>query len=97
MTQQLDKVSSRAMFRSRRAQNAYPEIETRVAAPYDLSPREMTVLYEVTQGLSDMEIAMKLGVTKFTVNKHVGAILSKMNVASRTGAAVRAIREHLVP
>jgi DNA-binding NarL/FixJ family response regulator len=39
---------------------------------------------------------MTLRVTLFTVNKHVGAILLKMNVRSRTAAAVHAIREHLI-
>ena len=97
MTLQIDRTSARARLGSRRVQTAYPEIETRVVAPYDLSPREMTVLSEITKGLSDMQIAMNLGVTRFTINKHVGAILVKMNVTSRTGAAVRAIREHLVP
>ena len=63
--------------------------------PYGLSPRELSVLREVSRGLSDAEIADSLGVTKFTVNKHVGSILAKMNVASRTAAAVRAIRDHV--
>jgi DNA-binding NarL/FixJ family response regulator len=53
------------------------------------------VLREIAKGLSDFEIAESLGITKYTVNKHVGAILAKMNVASRTGAAVRAIRDHV--
>jgi DNA-binding NarL/FixJ family response regulator len=68
---------------------AYP------ALPYGLSPRELAVLHEITRGFSDGEIAGSLGITKFTVNKHVGAILAKMNVRSRTGAAVRAIRDQM--
>ena len=63
---------------------------------YNLTPREMAVLSEMTKGWSDTQIAESLGITKFTVNKHVGSILIKTNSRSRTGAAVRAIREHLV-
>ena len=55
----------------------------------------MSVLELLSQGCSDKEIASTLRVTPFTVNKHVGAILIKMNVRSRTAAAVHAIREHL--
>ncbi len=62
---------------------------------YHLSARELAVLELLSQGFSDKEIAGALRVTPFTVNKHVGAILIKMNVRSRTAAAVHAIREHL--
>ena len=44
-------------------------------------------------------IASKLpstGISIFTVNKHVGNILGKMNAASRTEAGVRAIKESLL-
>jgi DNA-binding NarL/FixJ family response regulator len=66
-----------------------------LAAPYGLSERELAVLNLVAAGLSDAQIAWSLGITNYTVNKHVGAILLKMNARSRTAAAVRAIREHL--
>jgi len=62
---------------------------------YHLSAREFAVLELLSHGYSDKEIASALRVTPFTVNKHVGAILIKMDVRSRTAAAVHAIREHL--
>jgi DNA-binding NarL/FixJ family response regulator len=62
---------------------------------YHLSERELAVLELLSEGCSDKDIATSLRVTSFTVNKHVGAILVKMNVRSRTAAAVHAIREHL--
>lgn len=64
--------------------------------PYGLSEREFGVLKLLAQGMSDKQIAASLCVTTHTVNKHVGAILLKMNVQSRTAAAVRAIRERLI-
>lgn len=57
----------------------------------------MAVLFLITEGLADKEIASILDVTPYTINKHVGAILSKMQVRSRTAAAVRATREHVFP
>jgi two-component system NarL family response regulator len=68
----------------------------RTFTKYHLSERETTVLGLLAKGLTDRDIANALQVTAFTVNKHVGAILLKMNVRSRTAAAVHAIREHLV-
>ena len=61
--------------------------------PVTLSRRELSVLELMTNGLADREIAVRLDVTPFTVNKHVGQILVKMNCRSRTGAAVKAIRQ----
>jgi len=63
--------------------------------PYGLSEREFGVLRLLAEGMSDKQIAASLRVTTHTVNKHVGAILLKMKVQSRTAAAVRAIRERL--
>jgi DNA-binding NarL/FixJ family response regulator len=63
--------------------------------PHNLTQRELNVLYLLTEGLADKQIAMAMGVTVYTVNKHVGAILAKMCVSSRTAAAVRAVREHI--
>jgi DNA-binding NarL/FixJ family response regulator len=55
----------------------------------------MSVLYLLTEGLTDRQIALSLDVTGYTVNKHIGSILAKMAVTSRTAAAVRAVRQHL--
>ena len=61
-----------------------------------LSAREIEVLNLVSIGLPDKQIAKLLGISTFTVNKHVGAILTKMEASSRTEASVRAIREGYV-
>ena len=65
-------------------------------SPHGLSAREFTVLELVAEGLADKEIAGILGVTPFTVNKHVGQILLKLDCKSRTGAAVKAVRSGIV-
>jgi len=64
--------------------------------PHDLSGREIEVLRLVTDGLPDKQIAQVLGISTFTVNKHVGAILAKMHASSRTEASVRAILQGFV-
>jgi len=57
-----------------------------------LSPREMEILEHVTKGLSNKEIAFKLGISHQTVKNHMTAILRKLRVDDRTQAAVYALR-----
>ncbi len=64
--------------------------------PYGLTFREFTVLNLVAAGKPDKEIAHDLGISLMTADKHVGAILGKMNASSRTDAAARALREGLI-
>lgn len=56
-----------------------------------LSPREMEILEHVTAGLSNKEIAYKLGISHQTVKNHMTAILRKLRVDDRTQAAVYAL------
>lgn len=58
-----------------------------------LSNREMEVLECVTQGKSNKEIAIDLGISHQTVKNHVTAILRKLRVDDRTQAAVYALRQ----
>lgn len=57
-----------------------------------LSPREMEILENVTWGLSNKEIALKLGISHQTVKNHMTAILRKLNVDDRTQAAIYALK-----
>jgi DNA-binding NarL/FixJ family response regulator len=63
--------------------------------PYGLSSREMEVMVHVWQGLSDKQIALEMGISRFTVAKHLGAGMRKMNVQTRTQASVLFEREGL--
>jgi NarL family two-component system response regulator LiaR len=47
----------------------------------------------VAQGLENWEIAQKLVITEATVRTHVSNITGKLHVASRTQAALYALRE----
>jgi DNA-binding CsgD family transcriptional regulator/tetratricopeptide (TPR) repeat protein len=58
--------------------------------PADLTMREVEVLGLIQQGLSNVEIAAKLFVSRKTVTHHVSAILRKLGVARRGQAAAMA-------
>jgi NarL family two-component system response regulator LiaR len=64
-------------------------------APEALTDREMTVLRLIAQGLSNQEIADRISVSEPTVRAHVSRILGKLHLASRTQAALYAVREGL--
>ena len=66
------------------------------AGRYNLTFRELAVLYLMAAGRADKEISCTLGISPRTASKHVENILQKMGVASRTGASMRALRENLV-
>jgi NarL family two-component system response regulator LiaR len=65
----------------------------RPPTPDPLTPREVEVLRLVAQGLENWEIAEKLVITEATVRTHVSNITGKLHVASRTQAALYALRE----
>jgi DNA-binding NarL/FixJ family response regulator len=63
----------------------------------DLTPREREVLGLVAEGASNRQIAETLVVSERTARTHVSAILAKLGLASRTQAALWAIREGIAP
>lgn len=62
----------------------------------ELTERELEVLQELANGLSNKQIASKLFVTEYTVKKHVSGILSKLSLKDRTQAALYADRKSVV-
>ncbi|HEU5103341.1 MAG TPA: response regulator transcription factor [Roseiflexaceae bacterium] len=60
-----------------------------------LTDREVAVLRLIAQGQSNQEIADALRIGEGTVRVHVSNILSKLHLASRTQAALYALREGL--
>ena len=63
---------------------------------YRLTFREFTVLHLIAAGKADKEIAAELGISIYTVHRHVSKILAKMESPSRTEAGTRALREGLL-
>jgi NarL family two-component system response regulator LiaR len=63
--------------------------------PEPLTQREVEVLRIVARGQSNQEIAAELMISEATVRTHVSNILGKLHLASRTQAALYALREGL--
>jgi DNA-binding NarL/FixJ family response regulator len=61
-----------------------------------LTPRESEVLRLIALGRANKEIARELGIGDRTVKAHVGSVLAKLQLQSRTQAALFAVREGLV-
>lgn len=68
---------------------------TRQPEPDPLTEREVEVVRLVAGGASNREISTELAISEATVRTHVSNILSKLNLCSRTQAALYALREGL--
>jgi NarL family two-component system response regulator LiaR len=77
------------------AEIAQPVARDPIADP--LTEREIEVLKLLAHGLTNQEIADKLVISVTTVYSHVSSILSKLHLATRTQAALYALREGYVP
>lgn len=63
---------------------------------HDLTEREKDVLWQLAHGRTNREIAETLIISEETVKTHVGNILTKLQLAHRTQAAVYALKQGLV-
>ena len=77
----------------------HPEAARRLAREFrspdmreSLTPREVLTLQLIARGLSNADIARELGVGEPTVKTHVSRLLGKLGLASRTQAALYALR-----
>lgn len=85
-------VASRAMTE---LANGYQQ---RLALPVDLTQREVDVLHLLADGMSNHDIAQSLFLSVRTVEAHLRSLYRKLNVSSRTEAALWAVRNgHALP
>ncbi len=78
------------------ARKVLTELSTPPKKPLTADPltgRELDILKLVAQGRSNKEIAEHLVIAEMTVRTHVSNILGKLHLASRTQAALYALRE----
>ena len=71
---------------TRRSEDSAPALD-------DLTHREREILAHLARGLSDQDIAQTLFISVRTVQSHLAHIYAKVNVHSRTEAALIAVRE----
>jgi DNA-binding NarL/FixJ family response regulator len=70
--------------------NGVPRTEEAAQAFPELTEREREVLTLIAQGISNKEIAKKLFISAKTVSNHITNIFSKLQVADRAQAIIRA-------
>ncbi|MBL8164731.1 MAG: response regulator transcription factor [Anaerolineae bacterium] len=71
--------------------NSLSRSDTGMAAPFpELSERELEVLDRIAHGLNNHEIAVQLNITVKTVSNHISNIFSKLQVADRAQAIIKA-------
>lgn len=61
-----------------------------------LTKRELEVLIQVANGMSNKEISLNLGISERTVKNHISNIFKKIDVSDRTQAAVFAIKNNII-
>ncbi len=69
----------------------YGQPETPIFAP--LSPREVEILDNIAQGMTNKQVAYALSISEQTVKNHMSSILRKLSVNDRTQAVVYAMRQ----
>jgi len=79
------------------AERLLREVRTPKKSREPLTEREVEVLRLLASGKANKEIAQALNIGEQTVKTHVSHILNKLDVPSRTQAALYAIRAGLVP
>ncbi len=104
----LDELAEALRRAARGEASLHPRIATRVLqelqsdrrAPADpfaeLTERELEILKQIASGHANAEIAARLVISENTVKGYVSNILSKLQLADRTQAAVYAWREGLM-
>lgn len=89
----VDDAFASALLNLRDLGNAAPNL---TPAPNLLSPRELQVLTLLSEGLSNRDVAERLGISRHTAKFHVNAILDKLGATTRTEAVVLAARSGLL-
>ena len=85
----LDPQVAKVLAQRMRARKDEPPVE-------ELTPREIEVLQLVAKGAANKEIAAQLSITERTARTHVSNILGKLNLASRTQAALWAVEHKML-
>lgn len=58
-----------------------------------LSPAQLRVLRLLCRGLTDREIARRLGISHFTVHRHLVAIYARLGTNNRVATVIKALQQ----
>jgi DNA-binding NarL/FixJ family response regulator len=72
------------------------QLDSRHDLGLDLTSRELGILQEVSEGLSNQAIADRLTLSLHTVRNHVQRILTKLDAHSKLEAVMIAYRQDLI-
>jgi DNA-binding NarL/FixJ family response regulator len=61
-----------------------------------LTPREIEILSAVGEGMSNKEVARRLGISGHTVKFHLEAVFAKLDAATRAEAVAKGLRRGLI-
>jgi DNA-binding NarL/FixJ family response regulator len=86
----LGELARQALAEARDVQAA---LEPPSSATHPLSPRELQVLTLAADGLTNKEIAYRLGLSERTIQFHMNSVFNKTGTSSRTEAATYGLRQ----
>jgi DNA-binding NarL/FixJ family response regulator len=89
----LSRLAQRARSEALSLADASQAASEQVQPAHPFSPREYQVLSLAAQGLTNKEIAYRLGISERTVQFHVNSIFNKTATNSRTEAVALALRQ----
>jgi DNA-binding CsgD family transcriptional regulator len=80
-----------------RRRNLAGNVEAAPASAVRLTPREVSVLSLLTEGITAVAAAHRLGIAERTIHKHLERIYAKLGVSDRVSAVLRAHQLGIVP
>ncbi|WBW97067.1 response regulator transcription factor [Oceanirhabdus sp. W0125-5] len=70
--------------------------EEEVSRKYGLTEREVTIIQEIANGLTNKEIGQKLHLSEGTIKNNISSILSKLDLRDRTQIVIFAFKSGIV-
>lgn len=73
-----------------------PRTRSKMSRPAGMTSRELAIVKQVAGGLSNKQIARRLGISEKTVRNHLSSAFHKLRASNRTEAVLNAMRMGLV-
>ncbi len=67
-----------------------------ISLKYNLTEREINIIRQIANGLSNKEIAEKIYLSEGTIKNNISTILSKLDLRDRTQIAIFAFKNNIV-